>query len=212
MRCSLYILLLPLLLVACGGGSEDTKVTPESVIITPEPTPAPTPDPIPDPTPPDEAEVFLEVKVIDGYLSQAITWLDINENLILDSTEPYSESQQGIVRLNVTSIEQPESYPLVAKAIAGKTIDQDLGLDGAVISDDFILLAPAGFNVLTPLTTAVSLNMLNDDDQDIAQTKVANALAIDSTKLGSDFIAENNLEVKTNCKIYNSLKTRTREC
>ncbi|NRD74949.1 hypothetical protein HQQ94_17350 [Shewanella sp. VB17] len=81
-------------LTACGGGSDSATapVTPAPVTpapVTPAPvTPAPvTPAPV-TPAPVVEATMKLSGKVIDGYVSGATVWLDINGNRILEADEP----------------------------------------------------------------------------------------------------------------------------
>lgn len=65
---------LALLLSACGGGGGSATVTPP---------------------PPARPAATIQGKVIDGYVSGATVWLDLNGNGRLDADEPRAQSQKA---------------------------------------------------------------------------------------------------------------------
>lgn len=100
-----------------------------------------------------------QVTVIDGYLNNALVWLDLNNDGACDATEPQTRSGAGgVAELDVTNIDGlPSDYLLRVQAIAGETIDEDH--PDSPISTGFYLAAPPGVDVVTPLTTLVAARM-----------------------------------------------------
>lgn len=74
------------------------------------------------------------VTAIDGYLRNAEIWLDMNGNFTKDNGEPSAfTGERGRAELDVTGIDTPEQYSVVARAIAGKTVDED-SVDGEPVT------------------------------------------------------------------------------
>ena len=120
-------------LTACHSGKKARTAPP-----TPTPTPTPT---------------ELGIKVADGYLKGAFVYLDVNKNSMFDTGEPSGETGDGgVVTLDTTGIENPDTYPLIAIATAAKTIDEDTN---AAVAKDFSLSTPAGNTVINPITTLI---------------------------------------------------------
>lgn len=106
------------------------------------------PPPTPTPTPTE-----LGIKVADGYLKGAFVYLDVNKNSMFDTGEPSGETGDGgVVTLDTTGIENPDTYPLIAIATVAKTIDEDTN---AAVAKDFSLSTPAGNTVINPITTLI---------------------------------------------------------
>ena len=125
---------LALVLAGCGGGGSGEETS------TPAPTPQPTFN-------------SYDVTVIDGYLKNADIWLDINGNGLLDSGEPSATTGDGgRATLQIPSDIKAEDYAVVVIAKVGVTIDESLG---RTIVSDFIMAAPPGEPVITPLSTLV---------------------------------------------------------
>ena len=104
--------------------------------------------PTPTPTPTE-----LGIKVADGYLKGAFVYLDVNKNSMFDTGEPSGETGDGgVVTLDTTGIENPDTYPLIAIATVAKTIDEDTN---AAVAKDFSLSTPAGNTVINPITTLI---------------------------------------------------------
>ena len=164
-------------LVGCGGSSSNS---------TPDPTP--------------EIPASYSVRAVDGYLRNAQVWLDINGNFQLDDSEPNALSGEGgIAVLDTTNINNPEQYSVVVKAIAAQTIDEDSITDanpeGIATTTPFLLSAPAGQTIITPLSTLVNIKMKNGLEQSQAVTEVAEDLGIPESSLLGDYIAEENGDI-----------------
>ena len=137
-------------LSGCGGGGSDND---EPVVST------------------------LQVTVIDGYLRNALVWLDVNGNNLLDSDEPNTRSGEGgKAVLDVQNIKNPGSYRLLVRAIAGETTDETRG----AITKNFTLSAPPGVTAVTPLSTLVDQKMQQDTalDREAATAAIATDLGL----------------------------------
>ncbi|WP_019613638.1 hypothetical protein [Psychromonas ossibalaenae] len=161
-------------LTGCGGGSSSETTT--------------------DPVIPEKQDTYT-VRAVDGYLRNAQVWLDLNGNFALDDGEPSSRSGiDGITILDVGDIENPQDYQVIVKAIASETVDQDTissaNPDGIATTVPFILSAPAGQTVVTPLSTLVNIKIINGTDPKQAAAEVAADLGIDETDLLGDYIAQ----------------------
>ena len=137
-------------------------------------------------------EKSLEVRAIDGYLQNAEVWLDLNGNFQLDSGEPSAiTSSGGKATLDVRSLKvKSKNYPLMVRAIAGKTIDESN--PGTPIASDFVMAAPAGYNVITPLTTLVQLQVKAGKTLADAESNVLSMLGQTGVALNADYIANQN--------------------
>ncbi|WP_413693524.1 hypothetical protein [Psychromonas sp. KJ10-2] len=133
------------------------------------------------------------VTAIDGYLRNAQVWLDINSNYQLDDEEPSTTTGEGgNAELDVTGIENPEQYSVVVKAIARQTIDEDTittsNPSGSLTTSSFILSAPAGQQIITPLSTLIDLKMKNGQTQQEALTELSSELNIEETAILNDYL------------------------
>jgi len=168
-------------LVGCGGSGGDN---------TPEPT---TPTPAPEvvtPTPAPEATT-IEVTAIDGYLKNATVCLDINNDgdCQVDSEPTSSVSATGLYSLDTTNMEgSPADYNIIVKVIAGTTIDLDS--PNKTIEKGYILTAPKGETIVTPLTTLVQAEVINGNDISTAKTIIKGKLGLsEEIDLMADYIA-----------------------
>ncbi|MBM7037928.1 hypothetical protein [Vibrio ulleungensis] len=139
------------------------------------------------------------VTAIDGYLRNAEVWLDLNKNSIKDPDEPSATSGAGgVAELDVSNVTNPQNYPVIVRAIAGQTEDEDQGL----VTSDYVMSAPPGEDKVTPLSTLVNVLLEQSLDgsetpSEIEQKKqqalssVAQQLGIDSDDVLGDFIADN---------------------
>ena len=137
----------------------------------------------------------LQVTVIDGYLRNALVWLDVNGNNQPDSDEPNTRSGEGgKAVLDVQNIKNPGSYRLLVRAIAGETTDETRG----AITKNFTLSAPPGITAVTPLSTLVDQKMQQDAtlDREAATNAIATDLGLQPGQVLGDFIASNDVEVQ----------------
>ncbi|MFB9217907.1 hypothetical protein [Vibrio sinaloensis] len=159
-------------LVGCGGGSGSDSSTSDNT----------------------GSSTSYSVTAIDGYLKGAQVWLDLNRNFQLDANEPTATSGDGgKASLNVDGIDNPEQYPVVVRAIKGKTVDEDTG---NAVATDYVMSAPAGQQDVTPLSTLVHVQLESGQAQDIdaAVQNVAQELGIDESAVLSDYKEDNNEE------------------
>jgi hypothetical protein len=143
MKHSLITLSL-LFLTACGGGSNDdeTPVTEPPVLVQPTP-PAAT----------------ISGKVIDGYVTGATVFLDLNGNSTLDENEPSAisgDNGEYSLDLNAEQYDCQSYVPLVVDVPVGAT-DSDTG---EVTEAYQLVFPPMVGNALdstdiTPLTTVI---------------------------------------------------------
>ena len=134
------------------------------------------------------------VTAIDGYLQNAQVWLDLNSNFMLDAGEPTAiTGAGGQATLDVSGIPNPESYPVVVRAIKGETIDEDTGTE---VVSDYVMSAPAGQQDVTPLSTLVHVILERDDTltEDEAVSQVATQLGIEDEEVLGDFIEDGHTE------------------
>jgi len=125
-------------------------------------------------------------RVIDGYLSNARVWLDLDGDsqytpgpltvelesgttVTLASGEPTTMSgEDGVFVLDIAELLSdpvdapnldPRDYPLFAVALPGKTLEQMRNGD-RTITDAYMMSAPPGIRNITPLTTYVRYRQL----------------------------------------------------
>lgn len=92
--------------------------------------------------------------VADGYLRNAEVFLDMNGNYQWDASEPKTLSGQGgAYSLNV-SPEHIGKYPVVVRAIAGQTVDEDH--PSVPIANGYVLCSPATHTAfISPMSTLI---------------------------------------------------------
>lgn len=173
LRSILCVLSLSML-IACGGGEE----SPDSAVETQ--------------LPPQPTTHSYSVTVIDGYLSSAKVWLDLNDNGSQDTNEPTTITEKnGKATLTIDSNTDPKNYSVMVLAQAGITFDESLN---QLITKDFILASPKGENIVTPLTTLIYLKSREVGDIESAKSLISEQLNLTPQRIFSDFIALNDTE------------------
>ena len=132
----------------------------------------------------------LEVRAIDGYLEGARVWLDVNGNYKLDEGEPSAiTGADGVAKLDVSALGAKSSqYTLLVEAIAGQTIDSDT--PESPITQGFVMSAPAGYTVITPLSTLVQQKIAGGASKSEAEDAVKSLLQQPDLNPASDYIAQ----------------------
>lgn len=117
-----------------------------------------------------------QIKVIDGYLSQAQVCVDRNNNSACDADEIV-----GLTDSNgaITIKAEDAKYAVIAQAIAGKTSDSD---KAGLLGNSYELIADADSKVVTPFTTMAEI-------QDKTVTTLAAELNLDASIISGDYIA-----------------------
>lgn len=136
---------------------------------------------------PPPPKVAVSGVAVDGYLSNALAFLDLNGNEKHDADEPSARTnERGLFSLSATA-EQKASASVVIQAIDGETTDMDQP-DARLI---MTLIAPAGKpEVVSPLTTWVADTMRRENKTlDQAKASVAAELGLSAEVLMQDFVA-----------------------
>lgn len=125
---------------------------------------------------------------LDGYLYQALVFLDLNGNGQYDSGEPSDTTDKnGKFTFNAT-YNQVSSHPLIGKTIAGSTTDSDN--PSTFISQSMTLFAVQGVpNVISPLTTLVTAKIATGLTASDAKVLVQTELGLNDSEVLTDFIA-----------------------
>lgn len=95
--------------------------------------------------------------VADGYLQNALVFLDKNGNYQLDAGEPSARTDQNGAYTLTVAPEDVGKYPIVALAVQGETIDLDN--PGQTLQNTYVLCIPATAtsgtvsNFISPLST-----------------------------------------------------------
>ncbi len=152
---------LSLLLIACGGGGGGS-------------TPV--------------AKSSLTGVAIDGLLSNATAFLDLNDNGLLDNNEPQGKTnEQGQFTLEATDAELRNHRVVVL--VTTDSVDSDTGK----VDSAFKLMAPAGEGgVVSPLTTLVAAHMASGLSRQDAATKVQTDLGLEDLDVMQNFMSSGN--------------------
>lgn len=192
----LFLSLFALALVGCGEESDDLPVDGRDFDGVGYSDPAP-----------------YTGRVIDGYLSNARVWLDLDGDsqftpgpltvelesgtlVTLASGEPTALSgEDGVFVLDIGELLSdpaeapdldPRDYPLFAMALPGKTVEQRRNGD-QTIEDAYMMSAPPGVRNITPLSTLVRYRRLAGASPLVSGTGSAND-SLGSVNLLSDYI------------------------
>lgn len=115
--------------------------------------------------------------VADGYLRNAEVFLDMNGNYQWDAGEPKTLSGQGgAYNLNV-SPEHVGKYPVVVRAIAGQTVDEDH--PSAPIANSYVLCSPATQTAfISPMSTLIQQKLAGNPGMTMSEaiTQLRNQL------------------------------------
>ena len=129
-------------------------------------------------------------KVADGYLSGAEVFLDKNGNYQWDGGEPKTTTDgEGVYRMTVPTADAA-TCPVVARAIAGVTIDKDTNTP---VANNYVLCAPAeaaGF--ISPMSTLIREKMLANPDMSLteAMTQLRNQMNLPADiDMMADYVA-----------------------
>ncbi len=124
---------------------------------------------------------------IDGYIGNALVFLDLNKNGNFDIGEPNTTSRSdGSFLLQATEI-QIKNAPIVVQAIAGQSTDTDY--PGVTIDKSYKLIAPPGSTVVTPLSTSLYYQMLSTGANKIdAIAQIQNLLNLSGVDITKDYI------------------------
>ena len=174
-------MLLALLLSGCGGGGSGSSTTEKTVTWE------------------------RSVTVIDGYLENAVVWLDQDDDGVLDSNEPSARtnaSGQATLKGETSANATPAIHRLMVQAIAGVTKDRGDGTGEPVtVARTYLMSAPGNYNLVTPFTTLIDQTMRANigSTSEEAASKVASDLGLESSQveaLHTDFMAGKDYQIQ----------------
>lgn len=115
------------LIAGCGGSGSTSRTTPVSGVVA------------------------------DGYLNKAEVFLDMNDNYRWDAGEPKTTTGSGGAYTMMVPVADAARYPVVARAIAGMTIDEDTN---SAVAAGYVMSAPAGAaGFVSPMSSLVREKM-----------------------------------------------------
>jgi hypothetical protein len=127
-------------------------------------------------------------KVADGYLAGATVFLDKNGTYQWDGVEPRTTTDaNGFFSMPVTSTDAAR-YPVVARAIAGTTIDMDT--PSATVGSSYVMSAPAGASgFVSPMSSLIREKMAANPTMTLtdAMTQLRNQMNLPA---GIDMMAD----------------------
>lgn len=135
----------------------------------------------------------LDLRVMDGYLSDAAVWLDVDGNFQPNGSEPQARTDdQGWASLDASGVSRQQRSSLIAAQVErGQTVDQDI--PGVAATRDYLLLAPADYAHVSPLTTYISLKMSQGVSEKRAIAMLRRQLRQPDLIPDSDYVANENL-------------------
>lgn len=148
----------------------------------------------------------LNVRVIDGYLFDALVWLDVNQNGQADADEPQAWTDiDGRASLDITDVDGDiTDYPVVSTSIKGKTVDADAA--NITVAQDYQMKASItgyssdSIHVITPITTLLNVKVSGGQSVEEAEGEIRNALNQPDLNFAEDYIASNASLVASSAK------------
>ncbi|GAB3517476.1 hypothetical protein [Photobacterium alginatilyticum] len=117
------------------------------------------------------------IKAIDGYLVDAEVYIDRNKDGVADSGEKLTSltNEKGEVTISAADTQ----FPVIVRAIAGKTYDTD---KGGRLTQTVEMTAAAGSNVVTPFTTLAAI-------ENLSLPELAAKLNLSEEVISGDYVA-----------------------
>ncbi|MEA3362657.1 MAG: Ig-like domain-containing protein [Thermodesulfobacteriota bacterium] len=179
-KFNIILLAMLSLLSACGGGGEGDSTNTSRTVTGGESSTATT----------------LSGTVADGYLTDALVFLDRNQNRVYDNGEPMAQSTAGGVYTLEVNPGEGDLYPVVVQVFAGQTIDEDTGVP---VANSYLLeTVPGHWEFVSPLTTLVKLECDKNPSFSVqqAEIEVRSQLGVaDSVSLFTDYIAPGTVDM-----------------
>ncbi len=131
--------------------------------------------------------VTLSGTVADGYLRGAEVFLDKNGTYQWDGVEPRTMTGAGGTYSLTVSSGDMGKYPVVVRAMAGSTVDEDTGQP---VQNSYVMSAPPGVgSFVSPMSTLIREKMAANPGMTMAQaiTQLRNQLNLPA---GMDMLAD----------------------
>ena len=137
-----------------------------------------------------------QVRVIDGYIRNAIAYVDLNNNGTFDTTEPNALSGEGgVATLDLTGLDLELSTLVVSVSVPEGAVDESTISDSSptgmpiTAENTFVLATLPGEQNATPYTSIIMALAAETGDLVESQTHVETTLGLTGTELKSDYIA-----------------------
>ena len=134
------------------------------------------------------ASTAVSGKVADGYLNRAEVFLDKNGTYQWDGVEPKTTTDaNGFFSMSVSATDAAK-FPVVARAIAGTTIDMDTPT--AAVVNSYVMSAPAGASgFISPMSSLIREKMTANPTMTLtdAMTQLRNQMNLPA---GIDMMAD----------------------
>lgn len=115
--------------------------------------------------------------VADGYLRGAEVFMDMNGNYQWEPGEPKAISGQGGTYTLDIAPNLVGRYPIIVRAIAGQTVDEDH--PSSPLANGYVLTAPAGYtDFISPMSTLIQQKLAGNPGMTMtdAMTQLRNQL------------------------------------
>jgi hypothetical protein len=148
--------------------------------------------------------------VADGYLNKAEVFLDMNNNYKWDAGEPKTITGTGGAYTMMVPVADAARYSVVARAIAGTTIDEDTN---TTVSAGYVMSAPAGAaGFVSPMSSLIREKMAANPGMtmDVAMTQLRNQLNMPAgINMMGDYVAGS--QGGTNTAGYQAMRTTAQQ-
>ncbi|HEY5973660.1 MAG TPA: hypothetical protein VIU41_02865 [Geobacteraceae bacterium] len=128
--------------------------------------------------------------VADGYLAGAEVFLDKNGTYQWDGVEPRTITDANGAYSMTVSAADAANYPMVARVIAGTTIDKDTN---TVVTNSYVMSAPAGAaGFISPMSTLIREKMAANPSMTLADamTQLRNQMNLPAgMNMMADYVA-----------------------
>lgn len=147
--------------------------------------------------------------LVDGYIAGATVCVDANKNAKCDAGEPVSAATGADGKFIIEGVASADvsGAPLVANVPATAT-DSDTA---AAVGSSFVLSAPAGKTIVSPLTTLAQQVILKDSSKtpEAAASEIKSYIpSLASTDLYANYVAASDANAHAAAKVVaNSLKS-----
>ncbi|WED29969.1 pullulanase-type alpha-1,6-glucosidase [Vibrio sp. DW001] len=151
------------------------------------------------------SDTELSVQAMDGYLRNALVWLDVNENYTFDEGEPNAKTiALGKATIDLSGFNgNPTDYSLMTQVIKGETIDEDN--PEITLTTGYMMMAPKGYSQISPITTMLSLKIAQGATEEEALTQIREELAIPDLDPKQNYIADEITVVANSAKALSQI-------
>jgi hypothetical protein len=146
-----------------------------------------------------DADESISGRVADGYLVGATVCLDANINSVCDTGEPTTTTGTGgTYSFDGLTLEEATLHNIVVEIVENVTVDEDF--PNETLTKTYTLIAPAGYDFVSPLSTMVSSEVLGGMTLVKAEARLKELLGI-TTNINDDYIEGKVPSENTNAEV-----------